>query len=191
MKDNGDKPSNVKNTSKPSNVKNTSKPSNVKNTSKPSNVKDTSKPSNVKNTTKPSNVKNTTKQSNVKNTWKNGLLDCCDECNIMCCFNHCCCSPCIWADSLRKAGVSNSTFYAIIAFICPEFSCCAYAQGRTELVQKYNIDESCFESYFIRCCCPVCSQIQEVNMVAKTENLKYGCVTMESKLPPVTENMKR
>jgi len=51
-------------------------------------------------------------------------------------------------------------------------------------VEKYEINESIGESIFVRCCCPLCAQIQEVNSVMIKEDLKYGCATLKRKSPP-------
>tara|TARA_Y100000739_G_C20443975_1_gene389156 strand:- start:46 stop:525 length:480 start_codon:yes stop_codon:yes gene_type:complete len=118
---------------------------------------------------------------------------------LNCCIQHICCGPCIWGSALEYARVKNADNITIVAIVGSvidndaggALSLGAFIKGRRRLVEKYEIDETVGKSSCIRCCCPVCAQIQEVNSVMVREDLKYGCATLERKSPPQPLEIQR
>ena len=144
--------------------------------------------------------------------WSTGLFECCSvkDVGVLCCFNHCCCGPCVWGDALGAAGLNNANAYiagqvaglalsstgynTAAAFGTAATSTTGYA-GRAALANKYGVEESTFDALFARLCCPLCAQIQEVNTVMEKERLVYGCAGLEShdsvhKPPPAPKPVK-
>ena len=127
-------------------------------------------------------------------SWPTTLCSCSSlkEVGLNCCIQHTCCGLCIWGSALEYARVDNADNITIIALIGSlvnngvggALSMGAFIKGRRRLVEKYEINESLGKSFCVRCCCPICAQIQEVNSVMINEDLKYECATLGRKSPP-------
>ena len=128
--------------------------------------------------------------------WSTKLFECCNtkDVGILCCINHTCCGPCVWGDALKAAGVKNANKYATNALIGSILSTSnngfvssignvtstfSFTNGRIALAKKYGINESSFDTFFARLCCPLCAQVQEVNTVMEREGLVYDCVSVK------------
>lgn len=120
--------------------------------------------------------------------WSTGILGCFDgeDVGLKCAVQQCCCLPCIWENALRRAGVKNSEVY-FLAALCGGDSLVdegASYLARRRLVEKYNIKEGGFTSFFYSCCLNPCAMCQEINTVMKDKKLKYGCATLVDAAPP-------
>ena len=54
-------------------------------------------------------------------------------------------------------------------------SCLALPTARVDVAKKYDLDETCFMSWFFGCCCGCCSYFQIVNQILVKENATWGC----------------
>ena len=134
-------------------------------------------------------------------SWPTPLCGCSTlkDVGLNCCIQQTCCGLCIWGSALEYARVENADNITIIALIGSlinndsggALSMGAFIKGRRKIVEKYEINESIGQSIFVRCCCPVCAQIQEVNSVMIKENLTYGCASLKRTSPPKPNVIER
>ena len=118
-------------------------------------------------------------------SWETELFDCffTKDAGPLCCFNFCCCAPCVYSDALSKSNVPNAGFISVLTFLGEannDLGTGAGFVGRRALLRKYNINESTIETCFVSCCCPICAAVQDVNTVMVKENLKYGCASLQN-----------
>jgi hypothetical protein len=136
-------------------------------------------------------------KSKSKSEWSHGICDCCagPDAGCNCCVQHCCCQPCVWGSSIGNADVPNAGLFTFLAICCRgsiTFPCIGCA-ARRNIVDKYNIDESPTQTYFISWCCDPLARLQEVDMIMRKENLKYACASTveDTTRAPASKPMRR
>ena len=137
----------------------------------------------------------------MSNDWESSLCGCCGvkDCGVGCCIKVYCCGLCIYGSAMEKAALGScfgsacckhlppparlrtasprglSSFSARARAVLYCCSCLALPTARVDVAKKYDIDESCFMSWFFGCCCGCCSYFQIVNQILVKENATWGC----------------
>ncbi|GMH40498.1 hypothetical protein BSKO_08402 [Bryopsis sp. KO-2023] len=91
--------------------------------------------------------------------WTTGLFDCCSDCETMCYGMWC--TPCLYGENVAKLTGSGCCMPACLYLMCPQFACCFAGPNRTQLRNKYNLDEEPCSDCCVHWLCSRCAVCQE------------------------------